>query len=156
MPAYPQLKCAWCKTPFPRPASKGTNPRTCTEECRRALRADENAAGPRCDRCGERFRRKHIAERYCAKCKGGCLICGGKVEPKVKLKGSPRPARLTPIYCKPECLAEAWKDTPLPVCTMCGLPVPLPKPPRTLRNPPKIHDKCRLKPAKAPTKKAKK
>lgn len=143
----PTPRCFVCEKKIPNWSSqRGQHPKYCGPVCQALGRVD-----PRCGRCKEPLSREHFSQRYHEQCAAGCKVCGKPLRAKQESR-MPKTAKATkaghlpPIYCSEGCQEYAWKGDTLPTCRVCKETVELPKAPRALRNPAKMHRECRPRP----------
>lgn len=154
MPARPNLTCRTCTRSFTPKPQRGPKPLYCSRDCKTRWQLDHRDSPPTCTRCGKEFAKRHFSQRYCTDCAEGCRVCGKAL---VKEKQH----RMSPVYCSTTCQDRAWAHTPLPLCpgytdkahkhhpctnSPSGKPrkLTLPRPPKALRDPPTICQKCWL------------
>ena len=157
----PGARCANCRRLVPigdkqtkTGVFKSARKKFCTTTCQEAWQKM-----PVCGRCLEPINGpRYPNTRYHEKCTIGCRYCGRQVAPRkylnrVSQKGLP----VRDDYCSEKCLNAAWRDNdgkniPFPQCeyAICveGEVTPKnyndPEKPTILRDPPKMHPRCRI------------
>lgn len=133
----PIPRCIICNTLITTWARTQQRPLYCTSPTCRA----EGRRRPICARCRKPLKREHFSQKYHKTCRNGCHTCGKKLTARKPL--TPNVVRYQHMYCSVECQDKAWEGQPLPLCSYCTAPVPLPRPPRAMRDPAASHHRCR-------------